>query len=113
MTLAPCERSSSTAAPTSDWIPAAPPLPEPDGYAALVRSWLRTFGPGTLAAVKSFQHAHGLTEHLTGVVPAEDYLRLLQLSGAVPLSSRLLPPPATPMFRKPSASPLLWSQGWI
>jgi hypothetical protein len=31
-----------------DWLPDAPAaLPEDDGYAALVRSWLRTFGPGT------------------------------------------------------------------
>jgi len=31
-----------------DWLPDAPAaLSEADGYAALVRSWLRTFGPGT------------------------------------------------------------------
>ena len=32
---------------TSDWIEASPALAESEGYAALVRSWLRTFGPGT------------------------------------------------------------------
>jgi hypothetical protein len=32
---------------TADWIDVGPPLPEPEGYAALLRSWLRTFGPGT------------------------------------------------------------------
>lgn len=33
---------------TEDWLPdAAPALPEQDGYAALIRSWLHTFGPGT------------------------------------------------------------------
>jgi hypothetical protein len=31
----------------SDWVDAGPPLPEAEGYAVLVRSWLRTFGPGT------------------------------------------------------------------
>ncbi len=31
-----------------DWLPGVPvALEEADGYAALVRSWLRTFGPGT------------------------------------------------------------------
>ena len=33
--------------PTADWIEVGPPLSEADGYAALVRSWLHTFGPGT------------------------------------------------------------------
>jgi hypothetical protein len=32
---------------TSDWVDVGPRLPEADGYAGLVRSWLRTFGPGT------------------------------------------------------------------
>jgi hypothetical protein len=33
-----------------DWLPdAPPPLAEAEGYAALVRSWLWTFGPGTEA----------------------------------------------------------------
>jgi len=33
---------------TEDWLPDAPPaLEEAAGYAELVRSWLRTFGPGT------------------------------------------------------------------
>jgi hypothetical protein len=32
---------------TSDWVDVGPPLSEAEGYAALVRSWLRTFGPGT------------------------------------------------------------------
>lgn len=32
----------------SDWLGHVPdPLPETDGYAALVREWLRAFGPGT------------------------------------------------------------------
>jgi hypothetical protein len=31
----------------SDWVEVGPPLGEAEGYAALVRSWLRTFGPGT------------------------------------------------------------------
>lgn len=35
----------------SDWVDAGPPLPEPEGYAALVASWLRTFGPGTEADI--------------------------------------------------------------
>ena len=35
--------------PTADWIDAGPPLPEAEGYAALIRSWLHTFGPGTEA----------------------------------------------------------------
>jgi hypothetical protein len=34
---------------TSDWIDVGPPLTEAAGYATLVRSWLRTFGPGTEA----------------------------------------------------------------
>ncbi len=35
---------------TEHWIDPVPdPLPEPEGYAALVRGWLRTFGPGTEA----------------------------------------------------------------
>ncbi|HEX2893879.1 MAG TPA: winged helix DNA-binding domain-containing protein [Marmoricola sp.] len=34
---------------TSDWVDAGPALGEAEGYAALVRSWLRTFGPGTEA----------------------------------------------------------------
>ena len=33
--------------PTADWVDVGPPLSEQDGYAALVRSWLHTFGPGT------------------------------------------------------------------
>ena len=33
--------------PTADWIEVGLPLSEADGYAALVRSWLHTFGPGT------------------------------------------------------------------
>ena len=34
----------------ADWLGEAPqPLPEDDGYAELVRRWLRTFGPGTEA----------------------------------------------------------------
>lgn len=32
---------------TADWVDVGAPLPQADGYAALVRSWLRTFGPGT------------------------------------------------------------------
>lgn len=32
---------------TTDWVDAGPPLDEAAGYSALVRSWLRTFGPGT------------------------------------------------------------------
>lgn len=32
---------------TTDWVDAGPPTDEADGYATLVRSWLRTFGPGT------------------------------------------------------------------
>ncbi|MBO9523326.1 MAG: AlkZ family DNA glycosylase [Nocardioidaceae bacterium] len=33
-----------------DWLPdTAGPLPEAEGYAALVRSWLHSFGPGTEA----------------------------------------------------------------
>ena len=33
---------------TEHWLGAAPePLPEAEGYAALVERWLRTFGPGT------------------------------------------------------------------
>lgn len=33
---------------TEDWLPQPPaPLDEADGYAALVASWLRTFGPGS------------------------------------------------------------------
>lgn len=37
---------------TEDWLPDAPPaLPEAEAYAALVTSWLRTFGPGTEADV--------------------------------------------------------------
>jgi Winged helix DNA-binding domain len=35
---------------TRDWWGEAPaPLPEPEGYAALVTAWLRSFGPGTEA----------------------------------------------------------------
>jgi hypothetical protein len=34
---------------TRDWIDAPAPLEEAEGYATLVRSWLRTFGPGTEA----------------------------------------------------------------
>jgi hypothetical protein len=34
---------------TADWVDAGSPLDEPTGYAALVASWLRTFGPGTEA----------------------------------------------------------------
>jgi hypothetical protein len=36
---------------TGDWIEAPPALAEPEGYAELVRSWLRTFGPGTEADI--------------------------------------------------------------
>jgi hypothetical protein len=36
---------------TTDWVDAGPPLDEPAGYAALVASWLRTFGPGTEADI--------------------------------------------------------------
>jgi hypothetical protein len=36
---------------TSDWVDAGPPAPEAEGYAALVRSWLGTFGPGTEADI--------------------------------------------------------------
>ena len=33
---------------TEDWLGTVPePLPEPEGYAELVRAWLGTFGPGT------------------------------------------------------------------
>jgi hypothetical protein len=35
----------------SDWIDAPPPLDEAVGYATLVESWLRTFGPGTEADI--------------------------------------------------------------
>jgi hypothetical protein len=35
---------------TAQWLgEPSEPLPEPEGYAALVTSWLRTFGPGTEA----------------------------------------------------------------
>ena len=34
---------------TSDWLDVPAPLDEAEGYAALVRSWLRSFGPGTEA----------------------------------------------------------------
>ena len=35
---------------TADWLGEAPePLPEAEGYAALVTAWLRSFGPGTEA----------------------------------------------------------------
>jgi hypothetical protein len=33
----------------TDWVDVGPPTEEAEGYAALVRSWLRTFGPGTEA----------------------------------------------------------------
>jgi hypothetical protein len=33
----------------TDWVDVGPPTDEAEGYAALVRSWLRTFGPGTEA----------------------------------------------------------------
>ncbi|NYI43538.1 hypothetical protein BJ993_000618 [Nocardioides aromaticivorans] len=37
---------------TEAWLGDAPsPLPEPDGYAELVRRWLATFGPGTEADI--------------------------------------------------------------
>jgi hypothetical protein len=36
---------------TADWVDAGPPLDEAAGYAALVRSWLGTFGPGTEADI--------------------------------------------------------------
>lgn len=37
---------------TEEWLPDAPAaLPEAAGYAELVRSWLRTFGPGTEADI--------------------------------------------------------------
>ena len=36
---------------TADWVDVGPALPEADGYAALVRSWLQTFGPGTEADI--------------------------------------------------------------
>jgi hypothetical protein len=36
---------------TTDWVDVGPALPESEGYAALVRSWLRTFGPGTEADI--------------------------------------------------------------
>ena len=36
---------------TTDWVDVGPALPEAEGYAALVRSWLRTFGPGTEADI--------------------------------------------------------------
>lgn len=36
---------------TADWIDVGPPLSESEGYVALVRSWLRTFGPGTEADI--------------------------------------------------------------
>ena len=36
---------------TSDWIDVGHALPESEGYAALVRAWLRTFGPGTEADI--------------------------------------------------------------
>ena len=35
----------------ADWIPVEPALPEAEGYAELVRSWLHTFGPGTEADI--------------------------------------------------------------
>ncbi len=35
----------------TDWVDAGPPLEEAGGYAALVESWLRTFGPGTEADI--------------------------------------------------------------
>jgi hypothetical protein len=35
----------------SDWVDVGPALSEAEGYAALVASWLRTFGPGTEADV--------------------------------------------------------------
>jgi hypothetical protein len=36
---------------TTDWVDVGPPLDEAAGYAALVRCWLRTFGPGTEADI--------------------------------------------------------------
>jgi hypothetical protein len=36
---------------TADWVDVGPPLDEPAGYAVLVRSWLRSFGPGTEADI--------------------------------------------------------------
>jgi hypothetical protein len=36
---------------TEDWVDVGPPLSEAEGYGALVRSWLRTFGPGTEADI--------------------------------------------------------------
>jgi hypothetical protein len=36
---------------TTDWVDVGPPLDEAAGYAELVRSWLRTFGPGTEADI--------------------------------------------------------------
>jgi len=36
---------------TADWVEIGPPLSEPEGYAELVRSWLRTFGPGSEADI--------------------------------------------------------------
>ena len=37
---------------TKHWLGSVPePLPEPDGYAELVRRWLATFGPGTEADI--------------------------------------------------------------
>ena len=36
---------------TRDWVDIGPPLDEAEGYAALVRSWLHTFGPGTEADI--------------------------------------------------------------
>ena len=36
---------------TADWVDAGPPLDEAVGYAQLVGSWLRTFGPGTEADI--------------------------------------------------------------
>jgi hypothetical protein len=72
---------------TADWVEVGPPLPETEGYAALVRSWLRTFGPGTeadivwwlgatKAAVRSALAAVGAVEvgleHATGWVLPDD-----------------------------------------
>jgi hypothetical protein len=86
---------------TADWIDARPALDEATGYAALVRSWLQTFGPGTeadivwwLGATKSavrraladlaaveVQLAHGtgwlLPDDLDQVDPAEPWAALL------------------------------------
>jgi hypothetical protein len=36
---------------TTDWVDVGPALTSSEGYAALVRSWLRTFGPGTEADI--------------------------------------------------------------